>query len=70
MRPSDSNECARCPGHGTIHLDGAITLKLCQRCWLDWISSAVRGACQKQIHAFLATGYAEAAPRQIREEAP
>ena len=68
MRASDSNECHRCPDHGSIRVDGPVTLKLCQRCWLEWRGSAVQGAVQKMIHAFLATGYEEAAPRNIREE--
>lgn len=68
LRASDSNECHRCPDHGSIRVDGPLTLKLCTRCWLEWQVSAVRGATKKQIHAFLATGYEEAAPRQLHEE--
>lgn len=68
MRPSDSNECHRCPDHGSIRVDGPLLLKLCNRCWLEWQGSAVRGAVQKMIHAFTATGYEEAAPRQIRDD--
>jgi hypothetical protein len=67
-RASDSNECHRCPDHGSIRVDGPVTLKLCQRCWLEWQGSAIRGQVQKGLGAFLATGYLDAAPRNIREE--
>jgi len=67
-RPTDSNECHRCPDHGSIRIDGPVSLKLCQRCWLEWRGSECRRHAQKLVSAFLATGYMEAAPRQIRED--
>jgi hypothetical protein len=66
-RASDSNECHRCPDHGSIRVDGPVNLKLCRRCAEEWRSSECRRHVQKLIQAFLATGYAEAAPRDIRE---
>jgi hypothetical protein len=69
-RPSNSNECLRCPGHASLWVDGPVTLRLCYRCWSEWRGSAVRGQVLKMIHAFQATGYDEAAPRQIREDEP
>lgn len=62
-RPSDSNECHRCPGHGSIRVDGLVVLKLCRRCWLEWQGSAVRGAVQHYLATFLTTGHLEAAPQ-------
>ncbi len=67
-RASDSNECHRCPDHGALRFDGPVTLKLCQRCWMEWQVHAARRQVHNLVYAFLATGYEEAAPRQIREE--
>lgn len=68
MLASDSNACHRCPGHGSLRIDGPITLKLCQRCWLEWQTSALRSAFQSRVRDWLARGHDEAAPVQVREE--
>jgi hypothetical protein len=67
-RASDSNECHRCPDHGSIRVDGPLTLKLCQRCWLEWRGSAVRSTVLNRVEVWVSQGYEEAAPRNIREE--
>jgi hypothetical protein len=45
-----------------------VTLKLCRRCWGEWKSAEARRVVLNLVYAFLATGYEEAAPRQIRED--
>ena len=69
-RPSDSNECHRCPDHASLWPDGPVTLKVCRRCWLEWQTSMARVVVHKHFRAFMAHGHDEAAPRQIREEVP
>jgi hypothetical protein len=67
-RATDSNECHRCPDHGSLRVDGPLTLKLCQRCWLEWQGSAVRGVVQNRVRVWLDFRHEEAAPRNIKND--
>jgi len=67
-RSSNDNSCTRCPGYGNIRIDGPLTLRLCQRCWLEWKAARVRLTVLNRIEGWLVVGYEEAAPRNIREE--
>lgn len=67
-RPTNSNECTRCPGHGGLRVDGPFTLRLCQRCWMEWLGSAVRGSAFTVVQTFLDGRHEEAAPYNVREE--